>query len=163
MIKTGEEIDRKLRSDFGITDFLTLSKHEKAVRYYLNNDAKGDARALKAQRLALNYIESKFSKGDIYLRIVLWDLTHDFEIKNPILKPLSGYIIDKKEKDETSILYYYLPKYFRKHVSDLITAVVNYDLGIEPSLEMKCYYLNFAEMKALNVYDDRGLDYVEIS
>jgi Domain of unknown function (DUF3885) len=45
-------------------------------------------------------------------------------------------------------------------VHDLLDAIANLDMGIEPQVEDECYFVNIERGTIFHLYDDRGLDIV---
>lgn len=48
-------------------------------------------------------------------------------------------------------------------LKQLLLSHLNYELGLEPSINITAFFINFEDKIVVNVFDDRGLDYLVIN
>lgn len=155
------EIDKNVYDIFNITDFSSLGNIESKIRIELGEDYKSKERISFALNKANDIMDVCFKNQELFLRIILWDKVDDSDLLNPVLEPIKSHLKFKKIEDESLILYYYFEKFDFREIESLVKSSICFELGVEPSINMTCFYFNFETPVLLNIYDDRGLDIVK--
>lgn len=157
-----KEIDNKVLNVFGLKNFTTLSNVKTKNRYELGKNHVGHDRFVIAHLLATKLLKETFDNKKLWIRLVLWDEKDESVLENPIIFPLLDSLKFKKIKDNSLVLYYLLDKIDFNKIDGLIKSSVGYELGIDNTLNISCFYFDIDFSTILNIYDDRGLDIVTI-
>lgn len=143
-----KECDKNLINVFGITSFSTISNLPTSKRISFEND---DIELLFEEALYL--INDLFGTNEFFARISFWD-------KKDEEKYFLNCILLDKQKD----CYIGLFKFKISDIKfkELLKAHLNYEMGLDPYLNITAYFFNFDLKILLNIYDDRGADYIKI-
>lgn len=156
-IRNAAKFDSLSRAVFGHETFLTFADVEYKIRLELGGNLDGKKRADFAYARAAEVIDSIFVGINMWLRIELWSINVQYSqlgIQDP------NTIVFKHQGKESTILYVYYPAYTKEIISSILHAIINFDLALTPSIDMKCYFYNFDIPVVANAYDDRGMDIV---
>jgi len=151
-------IDTKLIEIFEIKDFFTISNVTNHKRIDLSNDNNSiDLNTLVLK--AITILNEHFDKN-IWIRITLWDKTENAELDNMVLQSIKSFLQFKKVEENSLILYYFIEHFEAITVQNLVQSSIYFDRGLQPSINMTCFYFNFDIPVLINIYDDRGMDIV---
>ncbi len=156
------EIDLKLKETFGLKNFLSLTNLDKRNRVELGQDYDGSKRIKVAVTKAIEELNSCFKGENLWLRVILWDKTDEKDLLNPVLESIKENLKYSLIEDNSFILYYFFDIFDIDKIITLVKSSIYYDLGIEPSINITCFYFNLETQILVNIYDDRGMDIVEI-
>ncbi|MFA6084521.1 DUF3885 domain-containing protein [Mucilaginibacter sp.] len=158
MIDNATDFEDFFTTIFGDINRSTLSSvNENRIRFELGGeevDSKRIAQALDRSNQILQYCLHNL---DVWLRIVLWsDKEEAFLEKAGLVIQSANNIFRQKNNEEALYLYY--DRFSKSIVKPVITSIINYDIGEEPSANITCYFINFEKQIVINIYDDRGMD-----
>ena len=158
IMENATDFDVFSKETFGHSKFNTLTDVVDKIRLELGGE-KGDDeyRATLAYERALDVLNTTFAGKNIWLRVILWDTI----ITNEELGINDPDLIKFDIKTENSrTLYLHCSQYDTYIVGLILKLIINYELAIEPGLNIQCFYCNFDLPVLVNVYDDRGMDIV---
>lgn len=155
---TNIELDDKILNDFCLEDFTTLSNVKSKIRYELGLNYNGNERFETAFATAEKLFIKYFKDNKLWIRLILWDIKDESMLLHSALYPLNDFLKFKVINDDSLVLYFLLEKFDFTVVEGLVKSSIGYELGIEDTLNITCFYFN--DLIILNVYDDRGLDVV---
>lgn len=141
--------DSILEKTFDINNFYTIKDLKLSQRVSFKNDIP-----YLLLNESLDLIKKLFGSYDIYVRITFWDKSDvnkiDFKdiISSSIFKDHIIFIVKLKIEDEAL-----------KH---LLLYHLNYEIGLDPAININAFFFNLDLKTLLNIYDDRGADYVII-
>ena len=143
-----EEYDNKIIKTFGVKSYLTLHNLANIERIsFKSNDIE------EILNEALKLVNNLFGENEILARITFWDKNYK------CLFPLNRILLNEKE-DCLIGLYRFQISDFR--FQELIRSHLNYEKGLDPYLNITVYFFNLDLKIILNIYDDRGADYLKI-
>jgi hypothetical protein len=157
-----KKIDYKLLDVFGLNDFTTLSNVKSKIRYELGNNHKDKDRFNIAFSIATELLNKYFRGKSLYIRLILWDEIDESILLNPIILPLMKFLKFKKIEDGSLVLYFLLDVFNLDLIDGLIKSSIGYELGMDNTLNMTCFYFDSDFSIILNIYDDRGLDVIKL-
>lgn len=153
---TIQDTDKKLKNIFGVKDFNTLSNTEGTERISFDQDVESEMDLKKLYEKASELISKLFDENSIYVRLIFWD-------KKEFIANKSAFnnIIDVNNKKDSDILLLEF-KSFSNELYNIIKQHLNFELVIEPSMNVTCFMFNFDIKVLLNIYDDRGADFINL-
>lgn len=160
IIDSAQKFDRLSKELFGITSFNTLSNINGKLRLNLSDEEQNEEeRGRIAYKKAISILNRIFQNKSIWLRVILWDdyTLEQLGIQNKEFLKFTDY------SDENKVLYFYIPLYNEIIIKMIVRSIINYEIGLQPSLNISCLYFNFDNSIVANVYDDRGMDIVGTS
>lgn len=157
MIESSIDFENSFIQKFGDLDRASLSSLGKSKsRFELGGEGTDLDRIKQATERSNQILQYCFDESPIWLRIILWSDDEEENLKN------AGLVVQNADKafrnEEEEILYLYFEKYSSLQVSSVITSIINYDMAVEPSANITCYFVNLEKLILANIYDDRGMD-----
>lgn len=144
---TLKNYDEKLVSVFKIQSFLTISTLSDIKRITFKND---DIELLLEEALCL--VKNLFNKDDFLARISFWDKTGQEKYSSNCI-----FI----EEHEDCFIGIFRFKSLDFSFKELLRRHLNYEKGLDPYLNITAYFFDFNYRTLLNIYDDRGADYLK--
>lgn len=140
------EYDKKMIEVFGVKSYLTLHNLPNVKRInFKSNNIEG----ILNEAWAL--IENLFGENEILARISFWDKN------DKQLSTLDCILIEEKEDCMIALCRFQISNF---RLKELIRHHLNYEIGLDPYLNVTVYFFNFNLKIILNIYDDRGADYL---
>ena len=152
--------------------------HTFKIVFAMAGDIKNDN--LRVQKVIQRFKDiSKeiFRDKDIWIALILWNIERatvkelevcgfnfenaDFKFEGS--KYDSVFVGDNFENfQDSQILYLYYNRFDFLKLKGLVKAIAGFELGVEPSANITCYFLNFetGNEVLLNLYDDRGMEFL---
>lgn len=158
MIEGSIEFENLFVQKFGDLDRGTLSSLvETRLRFELGGEEDGSIRIKQAVERSNQIMQYCFHESPIWVRVILWgeDEEANLETAGLAIKDADKVFRDRQEEE---ILYLYFKKYSSFLASPITTSIINYEMAEEPSANVTCYFIDFAKLIIINVYDDRGMD-----
>ena len=158
MIENYNDFENTFNSVFGNIDRETLAliDHNR-LRVELGEEKEGENRIKQAIERSTNILKYCFKNKEMFLRIVLWNSDAKIILKDILLDVDNTFERDSTNDDE-NILYVFMKKYKENIGIFISTLIVHYDLALDPSANITCYFVNFDTPIIINIYDDRGMD-----
>jgi hypothetical protein len=144
---TLKNYDEKLISVFRIQSFLTISTLFDIKRITFQND---DIDLLLEEALCL--VKILFDKDDFLARISFWDKTEQEKYSSNCI------FIEEYEDCFIGIFRF---KFSDFNFKELLRRHLNYEKGLDPYLNITAYFFDLNYKTLLNIYDDRGADYLK--
>lgn len=150
---TLQDTDKKLKNIFGLKNFDTLSNIKNIERVNFDQDIESEIDLKKLYKKAFELISKLFDKKSIYMRLTFWDKTEFIADK------YSANILEVNNKKDKVILLLKF-KSIDDEFFDIIKQHLNFELAKDPSVNITCFMFNFETSTLLNIYDDRGADFI---
>lgn len=147
---TLQYIDEQLKTKFKILSFDTISNIENRKRVNFKN-TENELQDLYEE--VSNLIIQLFNQNNILIRLTFWNKQE----YNP--KEYNSNTIDILHKKDSIILLLKF-NFFDDQLFNIIKRHLNFELAIAPSLNVTCFMFNFNIRTLLNIYDDRGADFI---
>ncbi|SHM03124.1 DUF3885 domain-containing protein [Myroides odoratimimus] len=144
-----KEFDEKAKSTFGICSFETIKEVFRVERISFSED-----NVFEILEVIIALIEKYFKSGYCYVRITFWDLAESDSFSNNCL------LIEINDDSAVGLYHFNLKD---EGLKQLLLSHLNYELGLEPSINITAFFINFEDKIVVNVFDDRGLDYLVIN
>lgn len=157
-IDNANEFERLFNDTFGDIDRNTLSKlGAEKLRIDLGGDEEGAQRLNQALDRSSKVLQYCFKNKAVWLRMILWSDREERNLENAGFK-LHKAIRVFKQKSEDQILYTHFNRYSKHLLTPIRKSIINFDMAVEPSANITCYFVSFSAKLIINIYDDRGLD-----
>jgi hypothetical protein len=158
-IKNRADYERMFLERFGDIPKTTLSSiTNHRVRFDLGEDLEDEFRIQQALDRSAAVLDYCFGGKGIWLRIILWDANELNALEVAGINPSKANKKLEWKEDDYDVLCLYYEQYSFPMVSPIVTSIINYELALEPSANITCYFVDFTESLIVNIYDDRGCD-----
>jgi hypothetical protein len=157
------DIDKKIIEHFKISDFNTLRNSSLKRRYNL---AVGINDHLKRSKIACAEaceMMGKYLSNSVYIRLILWNKNNEQDLNIQVLNKVDKFRCDCSIIDNGVVGYYHINNFDISQINELVQAHINFELGLEPSINATIYYIDFEAKVLINLYDDRGLDIISLN
>ena len=158
-INNRTNFEKEFLKRFGEISMTTLSKiKDSRVRIDLGEGLEGNSRVQQALNRAMEILDYCFTGKDLWLRIILWeiDALEALKIKEENFDEVD-FKLEWKE-DDYDVLCLYYKEYSFSVVSSIVISILNYEMALEPSANITCYFVDFSGSTVVNIYDERGCD-----
>ena len=142
-----KDYDERLVEIFKMKSFFTISDLPDIVRIDFKND---DIEELFNEALTL--VEKLFNIDVFYARISFWDKEYEEKYSSKCI------LIEEKKDCLVGIFKF---RFFDIEFKELLMRHLCYEKGLDPYLNITSFFFNFDSKILLNIYDDRGADYLK--
>jgi hypothetical protein len=161
--KDFEFVFKNTFGDISRSDLLYKFEEDNVLQIELGGQGKDVAQRLEQAFVRSNTVLQYCLGGkSIWLRMIFWTNREEKNLADAGFKiHKAAKIIKQKVQFERSgeyeVLYIHFKRYLKVRFSSVVRSILNYDMVIEPSAQITCYYINFKSKLIINIYDDRGL------
>ena len=141
-----KDYDEKLVNVFRLKSFSTISHLPEIKRINFENE---DIELLLNE--VFDLVKKLFNSIDFLARITFWDKLEE-------KKKLSNCILIEEREDCFIGIFKF--RFSDESFKELLREHLNYEKGLDPYLNITAFFFNFNSKTLLNIYDDRGADYL---
>lgn len=141
-----KEYDDKLINIFGISTFQTISKSPNVFRVNFESNSLDEV-----NEEANGLVKKLFEDDEFLIRITFW-------YRNEKEKYLSNCIVIEDFEDYSVGVFKF--KSSDSEFKEFIKEHLNYEKAEEPSVNVTAFIFDINKRILLNIYDDRGADYL---
>jgi hypothetical protein len=160
------DFDRRFTALFDRTRFETLATSSlPRVRLQMGSVSDPKQRRDQVVERCLRVARYVLDNGPFWTRMTVWGEgchTALSELQRCGLG-FSPDVLMKDAVDDSCVLVNHWKVFSENAVSASAFVIAGFDLGLDPHIDMKCYFVSFVHNVILNLYDDRGLDVVALS
>jgi len=153
---SAKDFDSTVKKVFDIKNFNSLMNVANKIRIELGAEYDAEQRITVATQRSISVISNVFSGKGIWMRLVSWEENPDlvYGLFDPRLVKYK-----KKNKDNT-VYYLYSSRYHEALIEKIINAIIEFDMGMDNGMNIRCLFVGLDVSAIINVYDDRGMDIV---
>jgi hypothetical protein len=135
------------------------------VRLKMGSLSEPAERRAEVVERSLHVLSFLFDGSAMWGRIRLWDGDTDraLEKLGQYECAESAVVQLRAGSDDACILLRHWKEFDAKAVVAILHAIAGYELGLEPRIDLKCYFISLSRGFIVNLYDDRGMDVVAVS
>ncbi|PWG78084.1 DUF3885 domain-containing protein [Pararcticibacter amylolyticus] len=159
MINTWKDFEDTFNNVFGRINTTSLASIDRnRLRIELGGEGDDSARVIQAIQRSNRILEYCFSGKDVWIRAILWSEDEEAALEMAGLSVRSANKLFRQKKEDEEVLYLFFDRYTDSLGKVLTTSIINYEMALEPSANITCYFINLKDQLIINIYDDRGMD-----